>query len=105
MLRLPQLTTSFLVLASVTLIASPTLLSQSRAAQAYTYFRAGNTAAFPAAPTRPGYALMGGGSDLDQAFRFLCDRAGDGDFLVLRATGDDEYNSYIPHHRHANPVH
>jgi len=38
---------------------------------------------------------MGGGTDLDEAFRFLCDRAGGGDFLVLRATGDDEYNFYL----------
>lgn len=38
---------------------------------------------------------MGGGTDLDEAFRFLCDRAGGGDFLVLRATGDEEYNSYL----------
>jgi cyanophycinase len=38
---------------------------------------------------------MGGGSDLDEAFQWLCDRAGGGDFLVLRATGDDDYNPYI----------
>ncbi len=38
---------------------------------------------------------MGGGTDLDEAFQFLCDRAGGGDFLVLRATGDDDYNPYI----------
>jgi cyanophycinase len=38
---------------------------------------------------------MGGGTDLDEAFQFLCDRASGGDFLVLRATGDDEYNPYI----------
>lgn len=38
---------------------------------------------------------MGGGTDLDQAFQFLCDRASGGDFLVLRATGDDAYNPYI----------
>lgn len=38
---------------------------------------------------------MGGGADLDEAFRWLCQRAGGGDFLVLRAHGDDEYNRYI----------
>ena len=38
---------------------------------------------------------MGGGTDLDDAFRFLCDRAGGGDLLVLRASGNDEYNTYI----------
>ncbi len=43
----------------------------------------------------PGYALMGGGSDLDQAFRFLCDKGAAGDFLILRAAGDDDYNPYV----------
>ena len=44
---------------------------------------------------RAGYALMGGGTDLDEAFRWLCDRADGGDLLVLRASGDDAYNPYI----------
>lgn len=38
---------------------------------------------------------MGGGSDLDDAFRWLCKKGEGGDFLVLRATGDDDYNSYV----------
>ena len=42
-----------------------------------------------------GYALMGGGSDLDDAFRWLCNKGGGGDFLILRAAGDDSYNSYV----------
>jgi cyanophycinase len=42
-----------------------------------------------------GYALMGGGSDLDEAFRFLCDKGAGGDFLILRAAGDDDYNPYV----------
>jgi cyanophycinase len=60
----------------------------------YRYFRAGNTPDRAAHPDA-GFALMGGGSDLDDAFGFLCRRAGAGDFLVLRAAGDDEYNRYI----------
>jgi len=43
----------------------------------------------------PGYALMGGGSDLDEAFRFLCENGAGGDFLILRAAGDDDYNPYV----------
>jgi cyanophycinase len=58
------------------------------------YFRVGN-AADAAGHPRPGYALMGGGEDLDEAFQWLCARAGGGDFLVLRATGTDAYNPYI----------
>jgi cyanophycinase len=44
---------------------------------------------------RAGYALMGGGEDLDEAFRWLCDHDGGGDFLVVRATGTDAYNPYV----------
>lgn len=39
--------------------------------------------------------MMGGGADLDEAFVWLCEKANGGDFLVLRATGDDSYNSYV----------
>lgn len=42
-----------------------------------------------------GIAMMGGGSDLDEAFRWLCDKAHNGDFLILRAHGDDDYNPYV----------
>jgi cyanophycinase len=47
---------------------------------------------------------MGGGTDLDEAFRWLCGRAGGGDLLVLRASGDDEYNPYIEKLCHLNSV-
>jgi cyanophycinase len=56
------------------------------------------------ADSQPGFALMGGGDDLDDAFRWLCKRSGGGDFLVLRAHGDDEYNSYIKGLCHLNSV-
>ncbi len=39
--------------------------------------------------------MMGGGSDLDEAFRWLCNKGDGGDFLILRARGDDDYNSYV----------
>jgi cyanophycinase len=42
-----------------------------------------------------GIAMMGGGSDLDEAFRWLCGKANGGDFLVLRARGGDDYNPYV----------
>jgi cyanophycinase len=69
-------------------------LSALAEAPAYRYIRAGESANAAVHP-RPGFALMGGGTDLDEAFEFLCDRAGGGDFLVLRATGDDAYNPYL----------
>jgi cyanophycinase len=72
-------------------------------APAYRYFRLGNTANATSTP-RPGFALMGGGTDLDEAFQWLCERAGGGDLLVLRATGKDDYNSYIQKLCHLNSV-
>jgi cyanophycinase len=63
-------------------------------AASYQYFRIGNKNDLPTKPTS-GIAMMGGGSDLDEAFRWLCEKGNGGDFLVLRATGDDGYNSYI----------
>jgi len=60
----------------------------------YQYYRSGNPEDVKR-QTRPGVMLMGGGSDLDAAFKWMCDRAGGGDFLVLRASGTDDYNPYI----------
>jgi cyanophycinase len=80
-----------------------TLAAPAQTSPAYRYFRVGN-ASNAAATSRPGFALMGGGADLDEAFRFLCDRAGLGDLLVLRATGGDDYNPYIQKLCHLNSV-
>jgi cyanophycinase len=67
------------------------LLSAAPATHAkFKYRRLGNAADAHATP-QAGFALMGGGSKLDEAFRFLCVRAGGGDFLVLSANDDDAY--------------
>lgn len=63
-------------------------------AASYQYMRIGNKEDVQTKPTG-GVAMMGGGDDLDEAFRWLCSKGNGGDFLVLRATGDDDYNSYI----------
>ena len=47
---------------------------------------------------------MGGGKDLDRAFKWMCERSGGGDFLILRARGDDDYNPYIQGLCHVNSV-
>jgi len=39
--------------------------------------------------------MLGGGDDVDEATRFLCNHSGGGEIVVLRATGDDSYNSYF----------
>lgn len=60
----------------------------------YKYIRLGNKEDIQTKPT-PGTAMMGGGSDLDEAFRWLCNKGNGGDFLILRATGGDDYNPYV----------
>ena len=75
---------------SVTLLLAASLAH----AASYQYFRIGNKSDIQAKPTA-GIAMMGGGSDLDEAFRWLCQKGNGGDFLILRARGDDDYNSYI----------
>jgi cyanophycinase len=59
-----------------------------------TYFRVGNSADFVATPSS-GIVLMGGSTDVDAAFKWMCARAGGGDFLIIRATGTDAYNPYV----------
>jgi cyanophycinase len=63
-------------------------------AGSYQYFRIGNKNDIQTQPAA-GTAMMGGGDDLDDAFRWLCQKGNGGDFLIVRATGDDEYNSYV----------
>jgi cyanophycinase len=64
------------------------------AAKQYSYFRVGNPNDVTTATTA-GTVLMGGGTDVDAAFQWMCQRSGNGDFLVIRATGTDAYNPYI----------
>jgi len=73
----------------VALAVSPAL-----AAKQYSYYRVGNpTDVTPS--TTPGTVLMGGGTDVDAAFQWMCQRSGNGDFLIIRATGTDAYNPYV----------
>jgi cyanophycinase len=64
------------------------------AAKQYSYFRVGNPNDI-STTTTGGTVLMGGGTDVDAAFQWMCQRSGGGDFLVIRATGTDAYNPYI----------
>ncbi|MFM8217985.1 MAG: hypothetical protein ACKOJF_03580, partial [Planctomycetaceae bacterium] len=80
-------------------------------ANGVSYSRVGNAAdAVPATGVtgQGGVALMGGGLDVDDAFRWMIDRmAGkdavpgqspgefNGDFLILRASKSEGYNQYV----------
>jgi cyanophycinase-like exopeptidase len=68
----------------------------------YDYFVTGNPKATVsvAPPSTPSFVLMGGGPDVNEAFRWMITRAGvrpggGGHFVVIRATGTDAYDPYI----------
>ncbi len=76
------------------LLAAFVLTAGAAHAASWQYFRIGNKEDIQTHPIG-GTAMMGGGDDLDEAFRWLCTKGNGGDFLVVRARGDDDYNSYI----------
>jgi cyanophycinase len=85
------------------LLLAMALSSQAQSVPAYQYFRVGSPTNIHVHP-HAGYTLMGGGKDLDEAFRWFCNHADGGDLLVLRATGTDAYNPYIQGLCHLNSV-
>ena len=60
----------------------------------YSYYLTGNPADV-VTPTRGLLVLQGGGDDIDQNYVQMGAKGGGGDFLVLRASGGDEYNELI----------
>jgi cyanophycinase len=40
-------------------------------------------------PTLLGLVLEGGGTDIDESYRWMIERSGGGDFLVIRTSGTD----------------
>jgi len=65
------------------------------------YPRVGSAADSAVKPHGPGLVLMGGSTDVDAAFRWMRrtiagpSGVGGGDIIVLRATGDNDYDAYI----------
>lgn len=45
--------------------------------------------------TSGGCVLMGGGADVNNAFKWMLQRSGGGDIVVIRSFGDDAYNEYL----------
>lgn len=76
---------------------------RAASAPSYEYVVVGNPQASVAiadGPRRPSFMLMGGGEDVDAAFRWMIRKAGvrpgsGGRFVVLRASGTAAYNPYI----------
>jgi cyanophycinase len=72
-------------------------------ATAFKYIRQGNRQDVETR-AEAGTAMMGGGTDLEEAFRWLCRKANGGDFLILRAHGGADYNPYVAGLCKANSV-
>ena len=77
------------------------LLSALAAEPDYVYERAGNEADVETA-VKGGVVLMGGGKDVAEAFAWMIERSGGGDFLVLRAAGTPAYNAFVLQQGQAN---
>ena len=94
---LPFRVDSSFILAALVLIGTAPSFGQPATAPDkphYRYYRSGHPNDLVTKPQQ-GAALMGGGTDQDPAFRWLCERAHGGDFLILTATGGNDYNPYI----------
>lgn len=55
-------------------------------------------------PVNGGLVLMGGGTDVDAAFKWMLERSGGGDIVIIRASGTDAYNPYVNKLGKANSV-
>ncbi|HEX7153760.1 MAG TPA: cyanophycinase [Thermoanaerobaculia bacterium] len=69
-------------------------LSGFAAKAQYEYHVVGSSADVTTSTTA-GTVLAGGGSDVAAAFQWMINKSGGGDFVVIRATGTNAYNSWI----------
>ncbi|HYV84269.1 MAG TPA: cyanophycinase [Pyrinomonadaceae bacterium] len=91
-----MLTTSLRCLILITVVFGLSASVYAAPKTGFTSFVVGNPGDAQPSPTlSAGLVLMGGGTDVDAAFQWMCQRAGGGDFLVIRTTGTDAYNPYI----------
>jgi len=75
-------------------LASGAPVQDARPNAGFRHYLVGN----PEDVVRPTYGLLvpqGGGDDVDANYVRMGEAAGGGDFVVLRASGDDDYNEYI----------
>lgn len=71
-------------------------LAGSQPKPAYDYYPTGDVSAVVALPSpTASVVLMGGGPDVDDAFKWMIQKSGGGHLVVIRASGADGYNSYI----------
>ena len=75
-------------------VASCNTTEVARRGPGYKYYVVGSPADV-VRPTRGLWVAQGGGDDVDQNYVRMGEFGGGGDFVVLRASGKDEYNEYI----------
>ncbi len=85
------------------MVASCALVSPTSRGRGYKTYAVGNPADV-VRPTRGLWVLQGGGDDVEQNFIRMGEFAGGGDFVVLRASGRDDYNDYIIGHCQCDSV-
>jgi cyanophycinase-like exopeptidase len=82
------------LLSALAFFASCTVVKPAREGPGYLYYVAGNPADV-VRPTRGLWVAQGGGDDVDANYARMGEFGGGGDFVVLRASGADDYNDYI----------
>jgi cyanophycinase len=78
------------------MVMATTLVSFSTSAskEKYLYFCTGDPNDV-VTKTSGGLLLAGGGTDVDAGMKWMIDKSGGGDFVVIRATGTDAYDPWI----------
>ncbi len=74
--------------------SAPDVGEQTQRGDGWRYFRRGSPTDIKT-PTTFGLLFEGGGTDVDAAYVWLCAHAGNGDILILRASGTPAYDPYI----------
>jgi len=71
------------------------VIAQNKTGSGWSWYCIGECDIDATPKTTPGVVLMGGGPDVVTAFKWMIDKSGGGNFVVLRATGTDGYNPFI----------
>ncbi len=85
------------------LLAGCHTVTPARSGPGFRYYLTGN-AADVVTPTRGLWVLQGGGDDVPENFARMGEYGGGGDFVVLRASGADDYDDYIYERCHCDSV-
>ncbi len=94
---------SFLTITCGSSDSTANIVPPEEPANPYSLGRVGNPENVEANP-KPGVLLMGGSTDVDEAMLWLIEQSGNGDIVIIRASGGDGYNQYLLDLGSANSV-